>query len=149
MKSQFIRRCKLDSNITIEYHDSDEFLEDSDSVFHDMLKEYVGSHKYNDDKEIAARNLAGFYWQTCVQGCLPDGDPVGPFKTADECENEATRDYELKNVEHLPGRSIIWEAPHNGLFYWTKDKDNTDSTKLNGPFGSKEAAREDTYEKFI
>lgn len=23
----------------------------------------------------------GWYWQTCLPGCLPDSDPVGPFKT--------------------------------------------------------------------
>lgn len=21
----------------------------------------------------------GWYWQACLPGCLPDGDPVGPF----------------------------------------------------------------------
>jgi len=25
--------------------------------------------------------LAGFYWQACFPGCLPDGDPMGPFQT--------------------------------------------------------------------
>ncbi len=23
----------------------------------------------------------GWYWQSCFPGCLPDGDPSGPFKT--------------------------------------------------------------------
>tara|TARA_Y100000310_G_scaffold320906_1_gene377835 strand:- start:25 stop:240 length:216 start_codon:yes stop_codon:yes gene_type:complete len=23
----------------------------------------------------------GWYWQSCFPGCLPDGDPVGPFET--------------------------------------------------------------------
>lgn len=23
----------------------------------------------------------GFYWQACFPGCLPDGDPTGPFET--------------------------------------------------------------------
>jgi len=23
----------------------------------------------------------GFYWWSCFPGCLPDGDPIGPFTT--------------------------------------------------------------------
>jgi hypothetical protein len=23
----------------------------------------------------------GWYWQACFPGCLPDGEPVGPFET--------------------------------------------------------------------
>ena len=23
----------------------------------------------------------GFYWQVCFPGCLPDGDPMGPFRS--------------------------------------------------------------------
>lgn len=26
---------------------------------------------------------AGWYWWTCIPGCLPDSDPVGPFKSED------------------------------------------------------------------
>ena len=26
----------------------------------------------------------GWYWWPCFPGCLPDGDPVGPFETMDE-----------------------------------------------------------------
>ncbi len=25
--------------------------------------------------------LVGWYWQACLPGCLPDGEPSGPFKT--------------------------------------------------------------------
>jgi hypothetical protein len=31
----------------------------------------------------------GFYWQSCFPGCLPDGDPVGPFETKDEALADA------------------------------------------------------------
>lgn len=27
---------------------------------------------------------AGWYWQTCLPGCLPDSDPIGPFETEEE-----------------------------------------------------------------
>jgi len=26
-------------------------------------------------------DFEGWYWQACFPGCLPDGDPMGPFKT--------------------------------------------------------------------
>lgn len=30
----------------------------------------------------------GWYWWACFPGCLPDGDPVGPFETEeDACED--------------------------------------------------------------
>ena len=32
---------------------------------------------------------AGWYWQACFPGCLPDGDPVGPFATEDEALDDA------------------------------------------------------------
>jgi len=32
---------------------------------------------------------AGFYWQSCFPGCLPDGEPVGPFATEAEALADA------------------------------------------------------------
>lgn len=34
----------------------------------------------------------GWYWWPCFPGCLPDGDPVGPFDTEAEAIADA-RDY--------------------------------------------------------
>jgi hypothetical protein len=31
----------------------------------------------------------GFYWQACWPGCLPDGDPMGPFPTEQEAIDNA------------------------------------------------------------
>lgn len=31
----------------------------------------------------------GFYWWSCFPGCLPDGDPVGPFDTAKDAYTHA------------------------------------------------------------
>ena len=31
----------------------------------------------------------GFYWWPCFPGCLPDGDPIGPFETEDEAIRDA------------------------------------------------------------
>lgn len=32
---------------------------------------------------------AGFYWQACFPGCLPDGEPEGPFSDASEAYQDA------------------------------------------------------------
>lgn len=34
--------------------------------------EYIAADPYLDP---------GFYWQACFPGCLPDSEPVGPFKS--------------------------------------------------------------------
>ncbi len=44
----------------------------------------------NDDvlNERGEPLAAGWYWWPCFPGCLPDGEPNGPFET----EAQATRD---------------------------------------------------------
>lgn len=32
---------------------------------------------------------AGYYWWACCPGCMPDGDPVGPFDTEEEAMADA------------------------------------------------------------
>lgn len=32
---------------------------------------------------------AGFYWWSCFPGCLPDGEPIGPFDTEAEAIADA------------------------------------------------------------
>ncbi len=32
---------------------------------------------------------AGWFWQTCFPGCLPDGEPNGPFETEAEALEDA------------------------------------------------------------
>lgn len=34
-------------------------------------------------------NLAGWYWWACFPGCLPNGEPEGPFATAAEALADA------------------------------------------------------------
>jgi hypothetical protein len=38
---------------------------------------------YREDANPA--NWEGWYWQACHPGCLPDGDPIGPYATESEC----------------------------------------------------------------
>ncbi len=32
---------------------------------------------------------AGWYWWPCFPGCMPDGDPVGPFDTEEQAIKDA------------------------------------------------------------
>ena len=56
-------------------------------VFYDDADEAFG-HKRNfdgDGKPVEA----GWYWWVCFPGCLPDGDPCGPFRTSREAYTDA------------------------------------------------------------
>jgi hypothetical protein len=39
-----------------------------------------------DDNEPMGQGY--FYW-TCLPGCLPEGDPVGPFETSEDAYRDA------------------------------------------------------------
>lgn len=47
------------------------------------------ANEYEDERQAEAENLAGFYWWTCLPGCLPDGEPSGPFETELEAIEDA------------------------------------------------------------
>jgi len=34
-------------------------------------------------------DFEGWYWQACFPGCLPDGDPMGPFETEQDAMEDA------------------------------------------------------------
>lgn len=36
---------------------------------------------------------AGWYWWTCLPGCMPDSDPFGPFETEEEALADARESY--------------------------------------------------------
>lgn len=38
---------------------------------------------------FAERHPRGWYWWPCLPGCLPDGDPIGPFATKAEALADA------------------------------------------------------------
>ncbi len=35
----------------------------------------------------------GWYWWSCSPGCLPDGDPIGPFDTEEEALHDAVEPF--------------------------------------------------------
>ena len=44
----------------------------------EIFHRYKSGPNIDQDGEFPAD---GIYWQSCFPGCLPDGDPVGPFDT--------------------------------------------------------------------
>jgi hypothetical protein len=46
---------------------------------------------YADDLEDENGEIlpAGWYWWSCFPGCLPDGDPVGPFDSEEDALADA------------------------------------------------------------
>jgi len=41
----------------------------------------------------------GCYWRSCFPGCLPDGDPVGPFTTEAEALADAQQESDNEEEE--------------------------------------------------
>lgn len=66
--------------------DGDEY--GSFEVFHfDPASEGVDAEAWKDgDGELLP---AGYYWWACFPGCIPDGEPVGPFDTEEEAMADA------------------------------------------------------------
>jgi hypothetical protein len=44
---------------------------------------------YRHAGECDCRPDPGWYWWSCFPGCLPDGEPVGPFETEEEAIADA------------------------------------------------------------
>ena len=44
---------------------------------------------YAEDDNELGEMPAGWYWWACFPGCLPDGDPFGPFETEAEALADA------------------------------------------------------------
>ena len=55
-------------------------------VFYAQKGEIWDAYVYDSS---SSPNPPGWYYQACFPGCLPDGDPVGPFATAEEALMEA------------------------------------------------------------
>lgn len=64
--------------------------------FHDEDGQEYGSFEifwHDEDGETTYGNdepaPSGWYWYSCFPGCLPDGDPSGPFDTSREALEDA------------------------------------------------------------
>ncbi len=70
---------------------SDIEREDDPHALPDIEVFYIGKKSVTEFAECGVTE-PGWYWWSCFPGCLPDGDPVGPFNTEDEALADA-RDY--------------------------------------------------------
>lgn len=41
------------------------------------------------DEDTSLEDLVGWYYQPCLPGCLPDGEPHGPFDSEEEALEDA------------------------------------------------------------
>ena len=57
--------------------------------FRNETGEAFGSFEvFRYEDELPA--MVGWYWQACFPGCLPDGEPTGPFETEQDAIKDAT-----------------------------------------------------------
>ena len=59
------------------------------SFIFDSGNKYGSFEVYLYDPGYTGSLPKGWYWQSCFPGCLPDSDPVGPFKTESEAFSDA------------------------------------------------------------
>ena len=62
-------------------------------VFYDDA-DVVNGHARNFDSE-GNPVVPGWYWWTCLPGCLPDSEPNGPFVTREEALADAQQDADM------------------------------------------------------
>ena len=63
------------------------FIDDSGNEYGSFeVFEGAGNFSYLSDTVYPR----GYYWWSCFPGCLPDSDPVGPFKTESDAITDAT-----------------------------------------------------------
>ena len=46
-------------------------------------------HDASADDEHPSPRPAGWYWHACFPGCIPDGEPSGPFATSRDARKDA------------------------------------------------------------
>ncbi len=65
----------------LRFKDEDGAEWGSFEVFHRSVSENVADGWLDDAGEPLGE---GWYWWACFPGCMPDGDPFGPYETEDE-----------------------------------------------------------------
>lgn len=80
------------------------YMSDSDAQF--MLSECELLDSDDD------RDLSGWYWWACFPGCLPDGDPSGPFDSYLEALIDARSANDLYNGYSTP-QMTVWYLWHD------------------------------------
>jgi hypothetical protein len=69
-------------------HYSDSRRESEPTALPDIEVFWIGHSELKDYADCGVV-YAGYYWWSCFPGCLPDGDPMGPFGTEAEALADA------------------------------------------------------------
>lgn len=76
-------------------HDKPDPAEDLYRGYHQFVNEHgdaYGSFEvFWDDQDDGGdgNRIYGWYWWPCMPGCLPDGEPTGPFRTSGAAYDDA------------------------------------------------------------
>lgn len=80
-------------NIEVFYMGANEFMNPDEGSWMDEIMtqfEHDSGEGYTlEDRQQDADSQAGWYYWCCFPGCLPEGDAIGPFKTALEAAQDA------------------------------------------------------------
>ncbi len=69
-------------NVEVFHQTAGDFMSaDDGDVWYEM---HTAECATDGDPCRAANDLAGWYWWTCLPGCLPDSEPDGPYDTEEE-----------------------------------------------------------------
>ncbi len=72
---------------------TDPSREDDEHALPDAEVFYMSAAEYADANDTAVDDDdAGYYYWPCFPGCLPDGDPIGPFATEAEAIADAQQE---------------------------------------------------------
>ncbi len=84
------------------------YMEDSEA------RETLGDDIDNDQA------YSGWYWWACFPGCLPNGDPSGPYDTYLDALIDARQDNDLYETEMIDSHAESWhyETPGHHLTVW-------------------------------
>jgi hypothetical protein len=58
-------------------------------VFYHAQGNVIEPEEHTDDDGGESALPSGWYWWLCFPGCLPDGEPMGPFETEAEALADA------------------------------------------------------------
>jgi hypothetical protein len=94
-------RRMLDSTEVFELGPADFANADAGSWQADLMKEKLDvdyrvppeEPPTQEECDAAAKELAGWYWWTCLPGCMPDSDADGPYASEEEAFEACCESY--------------------------------------------------------
>lgn len=80
----------IDSNYSdLDYTGYHKFTDEDNGDF-GSFEVFIGRQYYNKINAIIDEiDLDCYYYWSCFPGCLPDGDPIGPFETSAKAYHDA------------------------------------------------------------